>query len=120
MAESRNLLLLLAGLGGLFAWSVWAGLAGVLVVASWMLWLVAQESSKRRGLQRRCRERIEQALAARNSTVHALFCSFLGVNAIGVAADGRTIVFADPDSAEIFDVDAVLEGRARKLPQGDY
>jgi hypothetical protein len=118
--ESRNLLLLLVGLAGLFVWSVWAGLAGVLVVGAWMLWLVARESSKRRGLQRRCREQIERALAARNSRVQALFCSFLGVNAIGVAADGRTIVCADPDSAEIFDLDAVLEGRTRKLPQGDY
>ena len=120
MAESRNLLLLLVGIAGLFVWSVWAGLAGLAAVGSWMLWLVAQESSKRRGLQRRCREQIEQALAARNVKVQALFSSFLGVNAIGLGADRRTIVCVSPDSAETFDIGVILEGRVQRLPQGDY
>jgi hypothetical protein len=119
-SESRNLLLLLVVLAGLFAWSAWAGLAGMAAVGAWILWLVARESSKRRGLARQCREQVEQALASRNLALQALFSSYLGVNAIGVAADGATLVCASPGSAETFDAGAVLEGRAKKLPQGHY
>jgi hypothetical protein len=119
-SESRNLLLVLGGLAALFAWSVWAGITGIVVVGFWMLWLVARDASAKRALQRRCKEQIEQALAAQNLSLQSLFSSHLGVNAIGVAAGGGTLVCASPDTAEAFATGTILEGRALKLPQGDY
>jgi hypothetical protein len=116
--ESVHGLLLLGVLAALFAWSVWAGLAGMAVTGSWMLWLVAREASRRRELQRRCGEQMQQAL--NGGSLQAIFHSQLGVKAIGIADAGGTFLCASPDEVERFAAETVLEARARRLPQGDY
>jgi hypothetical protein len=118
--EARYVLLLIGGLAALFAWSVWAGLAGLVVIGAWMLWLVSSDAAGKRALQRRRREQIEQVLATQHLALEALFSSHLGVAAIGVAAGGQLFVCSGPDSAESFSVGTILEACARRLAQGDY
>jgi len=118
--EAKTGLLLFGGLIALFAWSAWAGLAGTALIALWILWLVAREAFEKRKLRLRCRAQLDQTLAALGCGLDAVFHSRLGVAAIGVAASGRKMVYASPDSAESYDIEAIFEARARKLPQGDF
>ena len=119
-AEPRYLLLLLGTLAGLFAWSVWAGLAGLAVVAGWILSFVVRDALAKRKLQQRCSARIAEALAAQGLSLDAVFHSQIGVMAIGIAGGGRAFVVASPDEAEVLAGDSVLEARASRLAQGDY
>lgn len=50
----------------------------------------------------------------------AVFHSHHGVAAIGIAATGRKFVYASPERSELYDVEAIFEARASKLPQGDF
>ena len=43
-----------------------------------------------------------------------------GLAAIGIAAAGRKFAYASSEGTELYDVDAIFEARARRLPQGDY
>ncbi|MFY9317579.1 MAG: hypothetical protein WAO95_18725 [Burkholderiales bacterium] len=119
-AEPRTLLLLLGVLAALFAWSVWAGLAGVGVIAAWMLWLVAGDAAKKRRWQKECREQLERALAARRLGLEAAFYGAPGSAALGVASGGAVFTAFSREGAEVFDGKAILEARARRLQQGDY
>ncbi|MGH8705121.1 MAG: hypothetical protein ACREUO_06855 [Burkholderiales bacterium] len=113
-------LLLLGGLVALFAWSVWAGMAGIVLIALWILWLVGREALERRRLRSHCRAQLDRALAERGLGLDAVFHNANGVAAIGIAAEGRRFVYASPDASESYDVEAIFEARARKLPQGAY
>ena len=120
--DVRRDLLLLAVLAGLFAWSVWAGLAGIGVIAAWMLWLIVGDARRKRRLQLHARARIEEALAAQGLVADSVFCSYFGAGAIGIGQTGRKLVYTAPESMEttVYDSDAALEAHARRLPQGDY
>jgi hypothetical protein len=111
-------LIALGAVVALFALSVWAGLAAIALIALWMAWIVGREALQRRTLKERCRAQLEQALAGYG--LDAVFHSHLGVAAIGIAAAGRKFAYASSEGTELYDVDAIFEARARRLPQGDY
>ena len=102
----------------LFAVSVWAGLAALALIALWMAWIAGRDALRKRALKERCRAQLEQALAG--DGLDAVFHSHLGVAAIGIAAAGRKFAYASPEGTELYDVDAIFEARARRLPQGDF
>jgi len=102
----------------LFAWSVWAGLAAIAAIALWIAWIIGREALQQRALKKRCLAQLEQALA--EDGLGAVFHSHLGVAAIGIAAAGRKFACASPEGTELYDVDAIFEARARRLPQGDF
>lgn len=113
-------LLVLGGLVALFAWSGWAGFAGVALVALWIAWIVGGDALQQRALKRRWRAQLEQALAEHGLGVDAVFHGHRGVAAIGISVVGRKLVCASPAWRDLYDLDAVLEAWARKLPQGDF
>lgn len=104
----------------LFALSVWAGLAAISLIALWMAWIAGREALQQRALKERCRAQLEQALAGHGTGLDAVFHSYLGVAAIGIAEAGRKFAYASSEGTELYDVNAIFEARARRLPQGDY
>ncbi|MGH8673297.1 MAG: hypothetical protein ACREVG_03195 [Burkholderiales bacterium] len=113
-------LLILGGLVALFAWSVWAGLAGIALLTLWISWMVGREALDRRTAKKRCRAQLDQTLAEHGFALDAAFHSHHGITAIGVDATGRKFVYASPEGSELYDVEAIFEARARRLPQGDF
>lgn len=113
-------LFVLGSLVALFAWSVWAGLAAIALIALWMAWIAGREALQQRTLKKRCRAQLDQALAEHGVGLDAVFHSHHGVAAIGFAAAGRKFAYASPEGSELYDVAAILEARARRLPQGDF
>ena len=113
-------LLVLGSLVALFAWSVWAGLAAIALITLWISWIVGRDALKRRTSKMRCHAQIEHALAEHGLGLDAVFHSHHGIAAIGIAATGRKFVYASPEGSELYDVEAIFEARASKLPQGDF
>lgn len=68
----------------------------------------------------RCRALLDQALAGQGLAPGGVFDSFLGTAAIGIAPAGRKLAYATPDAVDVYDLDAVFEARAARLPQGDF
>ena len=113
-------LLVLGVLVALFAWSVWAGLVAIALIALWIGGIVGREALERRTARKRCRAQLDDALGERGLRLDTVFYSHHGVAAIGISATGRKFVYASPEGSEFYDVAAILEARARKLPQGDF
>ncbi len=63
---------------------------------------------------------LEQALGEHGLELGAVFHSHHGVTAIGIATTGTKFACLSNEGSELYDLDAVFEAKARKLPQGAF